>query len=188
MKKFVKNTALIAFALVLVSITCNRSNTAMAESETVLYDMVWKIVNSKFLDQTNNGQDWNKWRHKYDDKIKTPEDAYVAIDTMIASLNDKYTRFVTPKEFELYMNNQVLRSIENRVSELENLYSLIKSTEISNDKFYDIALVSEFDKIIPAKNQIACHKYFNVPIKMLEFGHSPFFQYKSWDEIIKICL
>ena len=100
MKKFVKNTALIAFALVLVSITCNRSNTAMAESETVLYDMVWKIVNSKFLDQTNNGQDWNKWRHKYDDKIKTPEDAYVAIDTMIASLNDKYTRFVTPKEFE----------------------------------------------------------------------------------------
>ena len=47
MKKFVKNTALIAFALVLVSITCNRSNTAMAESETVLYDMVWKIVNKK---------------------------------------------------------------------------------------------------------------------------------------------
>ena len=100
MKKFLKNTALITLALVMVSITCNRSNTAMAESETVLYDMVWKIVNSRFLDQTNNGQDWNKWRHKYDDKIKTPEDAYVAIDTMVASLNDKYTRFVTPKEFE----------------------------------------------------------------------------------------
>ena len=100
MKKFLKNTALITLALVMVSITCNRSNTAMAESETVLYDMVWKIVNSRFLDQTNNGQDWNKWRHKYDDKIKTPEDAYVAIDTMVASLNDKYTRFVDPKEFE----------------------------------------------------------------------------------------
>ncbi len=107
-----------------------------------------------------------------------------------AGLSGKFYKNVykTEEEFELYMNNQVLRSIENRVSELENLYSLIKSTEISNDKFYDIALVSEFDKIIPAKNQIACHKYFNVPIKMLEFGHSPFFQYKSWDEIIKICL
>ncbi len=99
-KKFLKNTALITLALMLVSITCSRSNTAMAESETVLYDMVWKIVNSKYLDQTNNGQDWSKWRHKYDDKIKTPEDAYIAIDTMIASLNDRYTRFVPPKEFE----------------------------------------------------------------------------------------
>lgn len=72
----------------------------MAESETALYDMVWKIVNSRYLDQTNNGQNWERWRHKYDDKIKTPEDAYVAIDTMIASLNDRYTRFVNPKEFE----------------------------------------------------------------------------------------
>ena len=71
MKKFVKNTALIAFALVLVSITCNRSNTAMAQADTALYDMVWKIVNSKYLDQTNNGQDWERWRYKYDDKIKT---------------------------------------------------------------------------------------------------------------------
>ena len=100
MKKNLKNTALIALSLMLISITFCRSNTAMAESETVLYDMVWKIVNSRFIDQTNNGQDWERWRHKYDDKIKTPEDAYVAIDTMVASLNDRYTRFVTPREFE----------------------------------------------------------------------------------------
>lgn len=100
MKKNLKNAALITLALLIVGITLSRSNTAMAESETVLYDMVWKIVNSRFLDQSNNGQDWSRWRHKYDDKIKTPEDAYVAIDTMVASLNDRYTRFVPPKEFE----------------------------------------------------------------------------------------
>ena len=100
MRKILKSITLILLALVITSVTCCKSNIAQAESETALYDMVWKIVNSRFLDRTNNGQDWNKWRHKYDDKIKTPEDAYVAIDTMIASLNDKYTRFVTPKEFE----------------------------------------------------------------------------------------
>ncbi len=100
MKKFLKNTALITLALLFVSVTCCRSNTAMAESDSELYDNVWKIVNTKYLDQTTNGQNWTRWRHKYDDKIKTPEDAYVAIDTMIASLNDRYTRFVTPKEFE----------------------------------------------------------------------------------------
>lgn len=100
MKKILKNTALITLALMVVSVSFSRSNTAMAESEEALYDMVWKIVNTRYLDQTNNGQDWSRWRHKYDDKIKTPEDAYVAIDTMVASLNDRYTRFVTPKEFE----------------------------------------------------------------------------------------
>ena len=100
MKRFLKNTALITFALLIVSITFSRSNTAMAENDAALYDMVWKIVNTKYLDQTNNGQDWQRWRYKYDDKIKTPEDAYVAIDTMVASLNDRYTRFVNPKEFE----------------------------------------------------------------------------------------
>ncbi len=100
MKDFFKNSTLIALSLMIVSISCCRSNTAMAQSDTELYDSVWKIVNTKYLDKTKNGQDWTRWRHKYDDKIKTPEDAYVAIDTMIASLNDRYTRFVPPKEFE----------------------------------------------------------------------------------------
>ena len=100
MRKILKKTALITLTLLFVCMCFCRSNTAMAQSDTALYDMVWKLVNSKYLDQTNNGQDWQRWRYKYDDKIKTPEDAYVAIDTMIASLNDRYTRFVPPKEFE----------------------------------------------------------------------------------------
>ena len=99
MKKFFKNSALIALSLLIVGVFCCRSNTALAQTDAELYDMVWKIVNAKYIDQTNNGQDWSRWRHKYDDKIKTPEDAYVAIETMVASLNDRYTRFLTPSEF-----------------------------------------------------------------------------------------
>lgn len=99
MKKFLKNSALIALSVLVVGISCCRSNTAMAQSDAELYDMVWKLVNTRYLDQTNNGQDWSKWRHKYDDKIKTPEDSYIAINTMLASLNDKYTRFLDPSEF-----------------------------------------------------------------------------------------
>lgn len=64
-----------------------------------LYDNVWKLINSKYVDQTNNEQNWGKWRHKYDNVIKTNEDAYVAIDTMVASLNDPYTKFLNPKDF-----------------------------------------------------------------------------------------
>ena len=70
-----------------------------AYSPVDLYDNVWRLINTKFVDQTNNSQDWAKWRHKYDNQIKTNEDAYVAINTMVASLNDPYTKFLDPKEF-----------------------------------------------------------------------------------------
>ena len=75
-----------------------RSN-VHASTPVELYDNVWRLINSKFVDQTNNEQDWRKWRHKYDNVIKTDADAYVAIETMVASLNDPYTKFLDPKEF-----------------------------------------------------------------------------------------
>lgn len=84
---------------IIASILCIFSNNAFAATPAELYDDVWKIVNKKFYDPTNNSQDWNKWRYRYEHKLKTKEDAYVAIDTMLASLNDPYTRFLPPKEF-----------------------------------------------------------------------------------------
>ena len=71
-----------------------------ASTPVELYDNVWRLINSKYVDQTNNEQDWSKWRHKYDNVIKTDNDAYVAIETMVASLNDPYTKFLDPKEFQ----------------------------------------------------------------------------------------
>lgn len=75
-----------------------RSN-VQASTPAELYDNVWRLINAKYVDQTNNEQDWGKWRHKYDNVIRTDEDAYVAIDTMVASLNDPYTKFLNPKDF-----------------------------------------------------------------------------------------
>ena len=88
---------------------------------------------------------------------------------------------------EKYSQNPVKRTIEDRVSELENLYEFIKSHEVNGEKFYDFAVVSEFDKIIPPKNQIASHTKFNVPIKTIECGHSPFFGFSEWREIVELC-
>ena len=72
---------------------------AYAATPAEMYDDVWKIVNKKYYDPTNNSQDWNKWRYRYQNKLKTKEDAYVAIETMLTSLNDPYTRLLDPKEF-----------------------------------------------------------------------------------------
>jgi len=93
MKRFLKSGILATTAIYL------SFNTVFAATPAELYDDVWKVVNKKYYDPSNNSQDWNKWRYKYDHKLKTPEDAYVAIDTMLASLNDPYTRFLQPKEF-----------------------------------------------------------------------------------------
>ena len=45
-------------------------------------------------------QNWYYWKDRYLDKLNTKEDAYVAIDTMLSSLDDPYTRFLTPEQLE----------------------------------------------------------------------------------------
>lgn len=75
------------------------SNAAFASPATDLYDNVWRLVNTKYVDQTDNQQNWSDWRHKYDSYINTDEDSYVAIETMLSSLDDPYTKFLDPKEF-----------------------------------------------------------------------------------------
>jgi len=98
MRNIMRKSVIFLSAFVLLSGWVIRDN-VFAYSPVDLYDNVWKLVNSKYVDQTNNSQDWTKWRHKYDNAIRTNEDAYVAINTMIASLNDPYTKFLDPKEF-----------------------------------------------------------------------------------------
>ncbi len=95
--------------------------------------------------------------------------------------------FNTDEELDKYLENPVQRSIENRVSELENLYNAVKSAPLVCEGFYDFAVVSEFDKIIPPNNQKNSHAKNNVPVVSLQSGHSPFYNFKSWNEIIKLC-
>lgn len=96
-KKLKKSLPLLSTLIVALSLVL--SNVAFANQPSDLYDVVWRLVNTKYVDQTNNMQDWNSWRHKYDNVIRTDEDSYVAIETMLASLNDPYTKFLDPKDF-----------------------------------------------------------------------------------------
>ena len=60
----------------------------------------WRITKNKYYDPTMNNQDWERWNRRYVDKIKTQEDANVAIDSMIASLNDPYTQYLDREEYK----------------------------------------------------------------------------------------
>ncbi len=98
MRNFMKKSVIFLGVFIFL-FGCVIRNNVMAYTPVDLYDQVWRLINLKFVDQTNNAQDWSKWRHKYDNHIVTNDDAYVAINTMIASLNDPYTKFLDPKEF-----------------------------------------------------------------------------------------
>lgn len=98
MRNFMKKSVIFLGVFIFL-FGCVIRNNVMAYTPVDLYDQVWRLINTKFVDQTNNAQDWDKWRHKYDNQIVTNDDDYFAINTMIASLNDPYTKFLDPKEF-----------------------------------------------------------------------------------------
>lgn len=99
MKNSIKKSA-VFFGLFVATFSWAINSNVQAATPVEMYDNVWRLINTKYVDQTNNEQNWAKWRHKYDKMIQTDEDAYVAIDTMVASLNDPYTKFLNPKEFQ----------------------------------------------------------------------------------------
>ena len=64
-----------------------------------LFDKNWHVIKSEYYDSTFNHQHWSRWKHHYQNKIKTPDDVKVATDTMLASLNDPYSRYLSKEEF-----------------------------------------------------------------------------------------
>ena len=65
-----------------------------------LYEKVWQLIKKDYVDQTYNTQDWNIWKDRYKGKLKTLADTHKAIETMLVSLGDRYTRFLSRKDFE----------------------------------------------------------------------------------------
>ncbi|GBG63669.1 hypothetical protein CBR_g38981 [Chara braunii] len=73
---------------------------APASPEFVVLE-VWKLVDESFLDARHKGWDADKWEHQ--DVLKRPirskTAAYNTIKNMLGSLNDPYTRFLSPDQF-----------------------------------------------------------------------------------------
>ena len=75
-------------------------NTKSLVAPQVLYQRAWRLVKDSFYDQKFGGEDWNRWEHHYDNKLKTMDDAHKGIETMLASLGDPYTRFLDRDAFD----------------------------------------------------------------------------------------
>jgi len=64
----------------------------------------WQIIKTNYYMPDMNNQNWAKWKKRYLHKIKTKEDAYIAINTMLASLDDSYSKFMSQEEFSAQSN------------------------------------------------------------------------------------
>lgn len=68
-------------------------------SSKSLFVYSWRAIKNQYIDSSMNNQDWNKWKNRYIKKIKNDDDVVVAVNTMLASLNDPYSEFFNPEKF-----------------------------------------------------------------------------------------
>lgn len=93
-----------------------------------LFDRTWRVISKEYYEPSLNHQNWNRWKNRYQGKIKNEDDAKVAIDSMIASLDEPYTRFMPKKDFE-----ELTTSITSKIYGIGvNIYSNSGKTEIFN--------------------------------------------------------
>ena len=68
-----------------------------------------------------NHQDWQYWKDRYLDKINSNDDAIVAINSMLASLDDPYSVFMNAEDFKEQLNSEksYTRSLRNDIVDLK---------------------------------------------------------------------
>ncbi len=95
-------TAVVTAAVTISGVgILSRSQAFLKESPKELVDEVWQIVDRRFVDATFNQVDWKAVRTEYlKREYPDQEAAYKAIREMLKRLEDPYTRFMDPKEYQ----------------------------------------------------------------------------------------
>ena len=80
----------------------SNSSTLVSDNPKEIIDQVWQIIYRDFLDYSGKymADDWIKLRKEIlSNKYLDNDDAYIVIREMLTQLDDPYTRFLDPKEF-----------------------------------------------------------------------------------------
>ncbi|UBF25803.1 S41 family peptidase [Kovacikia minuta CCNUW1] len=78
---------------------------ALQDSPKAIVDEAWQIVNREYVDGSFNRTDWQATRQALLSKDYTnKEQAYAALKAALEKLNDPYTRFMDPKQYDALSN------------------------------------------------------------------------------------
>lgn len=100
MYKRVFRVGLLLILLIPIALAFWAPPAAALTEEQKLVSEAWRIVNRTYLDGTFNHQNWAAVRQKaLKQPITDQQAAYVAIEQMIASLDEPFTRFLKPEQY-----------------------------------------------------------------------------------------
>lgn len=94
--------ATLATGSLLTFLTPPIAQAEMTDSPKMVIDEVWQIVNSEFVDRNFNEVNWqNKREELLKQNYSSKKQAYRAINQALKELDDPYTRFLPPEQFEV---------------------------------------------------------------------------------------
>ena len=101
----VRGICAIGIATILGLGFANPPALAFTEQQKLVIE-VWRIVNRAYLDETFNHQNWWFTREKALKRpLNTWDDAYKEAQTMLQKLDDPYTRFLPPEQYQSLQTN-----------------------------------------------------------------------------------
>jgi carboxyl-terminal processing protease len=99
LKKVVSLALLVCLCLVsCLGLYVNEAQAFTEEQKLLLQS--WRVVNQSYIDETFNHQNWWKLREKYIKKpLRDRAETYTAIEEMLSSLGDPFTRLLRPEQY-----------------------------------------------------------------------------------------
>lgn len=105
---------------------CRSVRAALQDSPKAIVDQVWQLVNREYVDGTFNRKDWQAMRTSLLSKNYTSrQQAYVEIRKALEQLDDPYTRFMEPRQYQA-----LTRQTSGEVSGIGIRMEMNKKTQI----------------------------------------------------------
>ncbi len=140
-------TALASAALVITGtgIQLSDGQAFFKDGPKEIVDEVWNLIDNQYVDESFNSLDWNTVRLDYLNRTYTDkESAYVAVREMLEQLDDPYTRFMDPEEFN---NMQIetsgeLTGVGIQISKEEETEAIVVVSPIEETPAFEAGLLS----------------------------------------------
>ena len=99
---FAMSLTLVAGQVVVNDVVMTPAPAHAVTTEQLLYLEAWRAVDRAYVDKTFNGQTWFRVRENTLKKknLLTREDTHTEIRSMLASLDDPFTRFLDPDQYK----------------------------------------------------------------------------------------